>query len=517
MASKELNFKKVKGVWVDQKGNPVPKMLIPTLEQHAPPELPLPPVSDTSGKPASKKLEEAMTKLGKSIEILIKSINVVEKQTSSGTQKIKSPTVLGAMTRNIGDFFLGDKTKPENGRGLIKDLIGAVLPPTRLLFSAQDRKRAELEELKKNSVKKEEQTAIAEGAKLAAPDVETKIQSVKVTDIDNTVIEKLKAIFGLKDLQKPIDKTKGASGGGLGGGLLKLLGLEAVLASIKNIFKSIGGAIRSALRFATDAISNTFNKVKNFLFPKKGGTGITPGAAEKSSEEAMDVLREATGGAKKVGGGILSKAKGLGKSLLTKLPFGLGSKFAAQTAEEGLLKGLLKTGLRGVPVIGALAGGALSGAAEYAETGSLAKAGIVGLSSGIGGFLGEAGGAALGGLAGAPAAGVGAIPGAAVGSFVGGVGGSIVGENIGKNIADRLIRPANPAKIVPSSAAISRTQSMAAANRNIQNVKDKAALAKPPVVVNNNNISSPTNISQTTAMVGAPTVAPRASLDRVSY
>jgi len=149
---KDQKFRKVKGVWVDQKKTPAPKDLIALLDKLSAaeaavagpgvkedkPSLPVLPIAAKDFSTA--KLESSINRLAKIIENLAKSI---EKGTKSSTganskdapsaQRVyepgKIPTLREAMKLNRQEFFKGTTNKygEVEQRGLLRDL-GSILP-----------------------------------------------------------------------------------------------------------------------------------------------------------------------------------------------------------------------------------------------------------------------------------------------------------------------------------------------------------------------------------------------------
>jgi hypothetical protein len=164
---KDQKFRKVKGVWVDQKKTPAPKDLIALLDKLSAAEAAVAgPESAKEDKPAlpvlpiaakdfsTAKLESSINRLAKIIEKLSKTIEKGVKSPSgtdakdtSSSQRVyepgKIPTLREAMKLNRQEFFKGTTNKygEVEQRGLLRDL-GSILPWKANKYRAQDRQRA---------------------------------------------------------------------------------------------------------------------------------------------------------------------------------------------------------------------------------------------------------------------------------------------------------------------------------------------------------------------------------------
>lgn len=246
------------------------------------------------------------------------------------------------------------------------------------------------------------------------------------------------------DTQGKIDKSissikeslKSAIAGPLSFITDKLASVLAAMAAnpvVKAMLGIAGGAAAILAGVAAGAMA--INAAKNIMgFGKKKPTGAQGDAIHVIMEGGTSA--SAVNAAESLGGG--AKA-GMGKQLKTlfKNPKVMGralSRAGGGSMIKGLGKGLLKGGLKNIPMLGALIGGGM----EIAEGGfnveSLSRAALSG------------GGAALGGLLG----GIGGLGAASVPlGIAGGVGGSMAGDWLGDKIFgerpetadDFIIRP----------------------------------------------------------------------------
>ena len=234
-------FRKVKGVWVDQRKTPAPKDLIALLDKlsaaeaatagpdaakESKPALPVLPIAAKDFSTA--KLESSINRLAIVVEKLSKTIQKSEskKQSSkdqsakqdtddtdvpaSPAQKIsepgKIPTLREAMKLNTKDFFKGttDKYGEKESPGLLRTIGEKSFPVIGpAIFAARDRQRAAAANQLKESgptsgasgEKEREKTMVQGKSEFASPDLGTKIVAVKITEIDDSVLKKLKEIF----------------------------------------------------------------------------------------------------------------------------------------------------------------------------------------------------------------------------------------------------------------------------------------------------------------------------------
>ena len=396
---KDQKFRKVKGVWVDQRRTPAPKELIALLDRlsaaeaatagpgeakESKPALPVLPIAAKDFSTA--KLESSINRLAKVVEKLSKTIEKSEskKQSSkdqsakqdtddtdvpaSPAQKIsepgKIPTLREAMKLNTKDFFKGTTNKygEKETPGLLRTLAQRVLPVTTPFFAARDRQRAAAANQLKESgptagasgEKEREKTMVQGKSEFASPDLGTKIVAVKITEIDESVLKKLKEIFGKKDDKDSSDdkeENKSESDGDGGGDSFFDKMRKKVLGG--GTKRRGGGGRRSRGRGARGAPA------------RRGAQPRAPGGAV-----------DATG--KKIGGQFVKAAAAEGvenvaeqaakkPSVLSRIAG--GAKYA-KTGIGSLLRG---GGLRGV--LGLAGGAALSGGVGLALTPSDVLAG----------------------------------------------------------------------------------------------------------------------------------------------
>ena len=325
---KDQKFRKVKGVWVDQKKTPAPKDLIALLDKLSAaeaavagpgakedkPSLPVLPIAAKDFSTA--KLESSINQLAKVVEKLSKTLQKSESKKQSSkdqsakqdtddtdvpaapAQKIsepgKTPTLRDAITSKITNFFTPNKNKSEPATRVTKETAKEVAQmkaanpeltsskaleqirarsaakqeavntnkiPTfgealklntkdffkgttnkygekqtpgllrtigeqsfpvigPAIFAARDRQRAAAANQLKESgptsgasgEKEREKTMVQGKSEFASPDLGTKIVAVKITEIDDSVLKKLKEIFGKKDdKDSPDDKEENKS------------------------------------------------------------------------------------------------------------------------------------------------------------------------------------------------------------------------------------------------------------------------------------------------------------------
>ena len=483
-------FRKVKGVWVDQRKTPAPKDLIALLDKlsaaeaatagpdaakESKPALPVLPIAAKDFSTA--KLESSINRLATIIEKMSKTIQKGISGTSGSKEKETSPaqrvyepgkipTLREAMKLNTKEFFKGTTNKygEKESPGLLRTLAQRVFPVTTPFFAAKDRqrsaiggelreyestlqsnsnlskkqinqkiaeKRKELENPKAIQIKPEpvaqritkdtvkevarmkaanpeltssnalqqirsksatdtssekerEKTMVQGKSEFASPDLGTKIVAVKITEIDDSVLKKLKEIFGKKDdKDSPDDKEENKSESDDDGGgdsffdkmRKRLLGGRGRGAGGR------GGGGRGAGGRGGGG---------------RGGGGAAPGpsaeqlldkngkplsGAAKASREAK-LAREAVSAAENTAEQAAKKPSAF--SRISKIFSGNATSAAAEGAETAAEQAAKKPG-----VLSRIAGGA-----KYAKTGigSLLRGG------GLRGVLGLVGGAALGGV-----------------------------------------------------------------------------------------------------------------------
>ena len=471
---KDQKFRKVKGVWVDQKKTPAPKDLIglldklstaeaaaagPEAAKEDKPALPVLPIAAKDFSTA--KLESSINRLAKIVENLAKSI---EKGTKSSTganakdapsaQRIyepgKIPTLREAMKLNRQEFFKGTTNKygEVEQRGLLRDL-GSILPSKANKYRAQDRQRAaigselreyegtlqsnpnlskkqinekiaekrkELENPKavpakpepvaqritKDTAKqvaqmkvanpeltsskaleqirskpampeaisageKERQKTLVQGkSEFASPDVDKNITSVKITDIDESVLKKLKEIFGRGvDKEAPAikeeEKTTPSNSAGAGGGFFDRFKRKppksttsAVEKEAKQLLDKNGKPLQGAAKASREAklAKETASGVENvaeqaakkpsvFSRISKLFSGNAPAAVEKEAEQLLDKNGKPLRGAAKASREAkLAKEAAESAEQVAKKPgilsriFGGGAKTVEQATEQ---------------------------------------------------------------------------------------------------------------------------------------------------------------------------------------
>ena len=130
------------------------------------------------------------------------------KQEAVNTNKI--PTFREALKLNTKDFFKGTTNKygEKENPGLLRTIGEKSFPVIGpAIFAARDRQRAAAANQLKESgptsgasgEKEREKTMVQGKSEFASPDLGTKIVAVKITEIDDSVLKKLKEIFGKKD------------------------------------------------------------------------------------------------------------------------------------------------------------------------------------------------------------------------------------------------------------------------------------------------------------------------------
>ena len=563
-------FTNVKGLWIDQQKTPAPKGLIPLLNKLAAAEqaqadntiskMPLPSAAAAAtsipGASAPVKLELNLIKLTSAIEKLNKALDKSLKGVPAVPvhrvyEQSKVPTLLEAMGLNTRDFFKGAKNKygEKQSPGLLRDLTEAVIPLSKVVFSAKDRKRTavanelrdyekdieqknptmstkqinekvaekkkELENPKaaaKQALKESKAEAIkvptgeAERKKsmvqgqseFASPDLDKKIVSVKIVEIDESVLKKLHGIFGGGKLDNKND-SKGSDG---------ILPPFPIAPAGGGLLAEVATAVRGAASRVIGGAKKSISKVAKAV---RGAASRVIGGAKKAAPKVAKAVRGAAsrviGGAKKAAPKVAKAVKGPAKGLLKGLrggavPLAVGLEAVDYATGEKALTARNLTG----------SAGGLAGAAAGAEAGA-------------------AGGAAIGAGIGAFGAGVGAIPGAAIGGFIGGVGGAALGYFGGNKIAtagyDMVTdkkdkpKPTTIAKTIKSyemakpTGITPQTQALTSTTKRVEAAKDRKP-APAPVIVNNNT-SSPTTISNNQGIIGGRTVPDRGSLNLASF
>jgi len=576
---KDQKFTKVKDVWVDQKKNPAPKELVPLLDKLAATYItpPLPTIQPT--KTENTKIETVLAKLTSSIERLVRSVDKLNNteakkaQTSEQTSQAleqpalrvsappKIPSLMGAMGSNVKEFFTGKKD--EYGRvtqpGLLRDLTKTVLPPTGLIFAAQDRKREAIAQQKiyneQNSIqssttnntnqsstttnntnqssttnnntnqssttnnntnqsntqavpivplatgKDEKTSTMSNGqSKYAAKEFgQEKIQSVNIVDIDDSAIKKLADIFG-KNKEESDKKKPDASSmdGGLLGGFF-----GSLLIGFKNLFGKIAS-------FIMEPFKNIGNFIKNLFGGGAKAPGAIPGAGS-NIETRVDKLGRKynvdTNTGQRVSNAAVAETRtaenvteqAIKKPGVFSKIFGGSAKAASVEGAEKLGGSLLSKGLRGIPVLGAIAGAGLSGYETYKESGSVGKA----LFSGGGSLLGGLGGEVVGSAAGP------------VGTVAGGIAGSIGGGKLGEVAYDKFFGKPKPVSLAPIGIA-QQTQALNITSQRVMQEKEKKMMSSSSPVIT--NVSSPTtNVMNNNQTIAGMTMGARGSLDLETY
>lgn len=546
---KDQKFTKVKDIWVDQKKNPAPKELVPLLDKLAATYItpPLPTIQPT--KTENTKIETVLAKLSSSIERLVRSVdklnNTEAKKAQTLEQKTqaleqpalrvsappKIPSLMGAMGSNVKEFFTGKKD--EYGRitqpGLLRDLTKTILPPTGLIFAAQDRKREAIAQQKiyneqnsiqsstiNNTNQSNTQTVpvvpLATGAaeqpstrfdgqsKYAAKEFgQEKIQAVNIVDIDDSAIKKLADIFGKNKEESDKKKPDASSmGGGLLGGFF-----GSLLTGFKNLFGKIAS-------FIMEPFKNIGNFIKNLFGGGAKAPGAIPGAGS-NIETRVDKLGRKynidTNTGQRVSNAAAAEARtaenvteqAIKKPGVFSKIFGGSAKAASVEGAEKLGGSLLSKGLRGIPVLGAIAGAGLSGYETYKQSGSVGKA----LFSGGGSLLGGLGGEVVGSAAGP------------VGTVAGGIAGSIGGGKLGEVAYDKFFGKPKPVSLAPIGIA-QQTQALNITSQRVMQEKEKKMMSSSSPVIT--NVSSPTtNVMNNNQTIAGMTMGARGSLDLETY
>ncbi len=542
----DQEFVKTSDKWIDKKTKkPAPEGLIKILELASSQMKDDDPKEDeapkTSTQSASFKKETTEVKvlnkiylqldrLSKSIEklsaVILKN-NQDDQPATSVTKPPAVPSLFKAMGQTLKEKVSG--VKDQYGRvlsgGFLREAAGALSPNlASLYFGARDKQReakaqlAEYEENKANVAppaektgeQEEVETSIAKPSKFAAKEAVTgtnETVKVELVEISNDVLEKLagalkKAAAPSEDPLDKDDEEKSAPPGGdppaprgPGGrwrGALGGLGrsLRRALGAGRKIIGKAAGSIGKAA-------GSGLSKLKT-IFAKEAVPNLTKNSAGRTIDAATGrfVSKEVAAAAeKKVTGGVLGK---------------LGGAIASKAA--------IKTGVRGIPVIGALVGAGLSAKDTYDKSHNIGKAAASGAGSLVGGLAGEAAGAA-GGTFIAPGVGT------AVGAVAGGVSGSLAGQKAGEKLYERVfeykpekITPKKPETINqvrqtgPSVAAQSLKQS-SKENRKMQFESNKKS--PPPQLT---QISAPSSVVNSVQnSINMPTVGPRGSLDLATF
>ena len=396
-------------------------------------------------------------------------------------------------------------------------------------------------------------------SEFAAKDADTKVQSVKIVDIDESVLKKLKhAIMGGKDKGK--GKGEGAGedegGGGGGGGILGGLDLGGILgglkksiskafSGIKNIFKG-GGAKAAATeaeivkdaagksRYAAGAVDAAGKNIGGQFVKAESAAAKT--AATEGARSAAKPAANVAKTAAKAGGSIEAKigkllAKNTGK-ILGKSLAGVGVLFGAWDMAKHAAKGdWVGVGLDAVAVAGSTAeltgvGAAIGGpAAILASVTSVIRDGykdIFGVEPEKDPNFKSNMNTAL----------------SAASNWVSeklgmehkktekGAGSSEALKQVDAitkgSTAVSPASPVAPSSSVPAAAAIKpagvtpQTQNLSLTTQKVETAKQQRTNAGP-TIINNNTTSAPTNISHSQPMLGGPTLADRGSLNISSF
>ncbi len=523
--------------WIDKKTKkPAPEGLIKILELAASQMKDDDPKKDeapkTSTQSASFKKETTEVKvlnkiylqldrLSKSIEklsaVILKN-NQDDQPATSVTKPPAVPSLFKAMGQTLKEKVSG--VKDQYGRvlsgGFLREAAGALSPNlASLYFGARDKQReakaqlAEYEENKANVAppaektgeQEEVATSIAKPSKFAAKEAVTKTNEtvkVELVEISNDVLEKLASALKKASApsEDPLDKDDD----------------EEKSAPVKNpqddpgknplgaFAAAVGaglGALGAGRKIIGKAAASGLSKLKS-VFAKEAIPNLTKNSAGRTIDAATGrfVSKEVAAAAeKKVAGGVLGK---------------LGGAIASKAA--------IKTGVRGIPVIGALVGAGLSAKDTYDKSHNIGKAAASGAGSLVGGIAGEVAGAA-GGTFIAPGVGT------AIGAVSGGVSGSLAGQKAGEKLYERVfeykpekITPKKPETINqvrqtgPSVAAQSLKQS-SKENRKMQFESNKKS--PPPQLT---QISAPSSVVNSVQnSINMPTVGPRGSLDLATF
>lgn len=587
----EQKFRKVKGVWVDQKKTPAPKDLIALLEKinaeenkdsdkkESKPPLPVLPIATKDFSNA--KLEASINKLAKVIDKLTKFLDKSARGASGGSgaeaspaQRIYEPgnipTLKEAAALNRKEFLHGTKNKYGEIEqiGLLRNLA-SINPLNWKKMAAEDRrsaaiggelrkyeasmqgaglskkeidqkiqeKRQELE-TSKVAIKVREDTSgvlpkgeqelsgtyIKEPSKYASPDLDTNVMSVKITDIDDSVIKKLKEVFGLKpEKEQPAkaeDKDKEDDGSG-GGSILDMF----------NRNKRRRGHGKASKINKPEMVKDASGKMRY----AKGA--VDPVTGEKIGGRFVKEAEEVTEQAPKKS--IMSRIFGGGAKAAEKEGVKVAEKAGLKTGAKILGKGLLKSGLKKIPGLGLLAGGAF--AAGRALSGDWSGAGLE-LASGAASTLPGIGTAASLGIDAALAA-----------KDMGAFGGSSAAEpeaqttpavptkpkspskfaSVAKALGKGALMAAGPvglgalavgsmmghkkqdAEMARSAGVTPQTQALTLTTKRVEAAKEQKTAAAPTII--NNSTSSPTTISNSQGVIGGPTVADRGSLNLASF
>jgi len=522
----DQEFVKTSDKWIDKKTKkPAPEGLIKILELAAAQMKNEEPKADESSKSAGpstsfkketievkvlNKISLQLDRLGKSIEKLSAVIlkNNEESPAAPATKPPPVPSLMKAMGQTLKEKISG--VKDQYGRvltgGFLREAAGAISPNlASLYFGARDKQReakAQLAEYEENQAnlstaapktgeQEEVETSIAKPSKYAAKEAVTENKEtvkVELVEISNDVLEKLvRAIKTSSSSNDPLDKddntTTSDKKNPLGGIASVVAGGVGALAAGK---KALGKVAASGL-----------SKLKS-IFVKEAGPNIVKNSAGRSIDAATGrfVAKEVAQAAeKKAAGGVLGK---------------LGGAIASKAA--------IKTGVRGIPVLGGIIGGGLAAKETYDRTHNVAKS----ASSGVGALIGGIGGEVAGGVAGTfVAPGVGT----AVGAVSGGIGGSLAGQKAGEKLYERIFEY-KPEKITPKkpetvnqvkqsgpSVAAQNLKQASKENKRMQFESDKKS--SPPQLT---QISAPSSVVNSVQnSINMPTVGPRGSLDLATF
>ena len=335
----------------------------------------------------------------------------------------------------------------------------------------------------------EQASAIAEGKELAAPDVDTKIQSVKIEDISDSAVKKITdAVLGKKEepKDKKLQEKEQASPKSGGSG--------SIFDNIKDMFdRRRGGAKGAATKVEKEAEQLLDKNGK----PLRGAAKASREAklAKEAAESAEQVAKKPSILSRILGGGAKAAETGV-----------------ARVAERQLLnpKNILRLGKGVAGGVGSIAGGlALDYASEkltesgHEKLGAAANIGSDALT-----------GAGLGATIGSVVPGVGTVIGGAVGGAAGGLYG--LWKNRKTLFGQQAVAQSKPPAIMARAVGTTpQTQALDAGTKRVEAAR-MATQAPAPTIVNN-NVNAPSNVSSSQPVIGGNTVADRGSLDLNSF
>lgn len=550
--------------------------------------------ADSANKSSNDKLEKSMVKLASALEKLTKLIEKNDKlsndnnnQKSASAARIyepgEIPTIKEAMKANTKEFLHGKTNKygETEERGLLKDL-GSINPFKAMKYAAEDRrrqvigselreyegtltannpsmskkeidekiqqKRTELENLpaskspqsstsdKAKDIEEQKiadrKAAIAEGQQLASPDLDVKIQAVKIIDIDNSVIDKLKSAFksDKKDEDKkeqPAEKEEpdeeDTSGFDIGD-----------LFNNKRRRGGRGGRGRKPMPAKPEIVKDKAGKSRY----AKGA--VDPETGKKIGGQFVKETEQVAEAVAKPKAGIMSKILGGGAEAAEKAGVDTAKKAGLRVGG----KSLIKSGLKKIPGLGLIAGGAF--AAGRALKGDFVGAGLE-LASGAAGTLPGIGTAAsvgidaalaakdMGAFGGAPGETPAGVPESAQpaapepapkksgGGILGKIGGFakknpllaagalVPGVGLAAIGAKKAWDMMKPAEMAPPQGTTDQTKSLTIATKQVEAAKEQKPMAIAPNITNITN--SPSNISNNQGVIGGPTIGDRGSLN----